>query len=210
MIYIGRHVTTKLTDSYFGSGRELKNAIKEFGINNFQKDILFVFDNINDMIDKETELVNDDFRKRLDTYNLALGGNGFGMLGVKLSEETCKKMSDSRTGKSRTFSKTHCENISKSRKGSRQTDEANQKRRLTQTGQKRKPHTDETKHKISLGNSGKKLTAERKKQLSVSVKGTIWVSNIELQKTKMIKPELLEKFLQNGWELGRFNLIKHQ
>jgi len=56
------------------------------------------------MIQKELELVNDEFRKRDDTYNVALGGGCFGMLGVKLSPETCKKMSESRTGKKRVFS----------------------------------------------------------------------------------------------------------
>lgn len=77
-IYIGLHKTRNLDDGYMGSGKLIRFAIKEHGIENFAKEILFVFDNPKEMIDKEIELVTKSFCLREDTYNLALGGgDGF-------------------------------------------------------------------------------------------------------------------------------------
>ncbi len=80
MIYIGYHTTNRLNDNYLGSGVEIKKAIKEFGKDNFERIILESFDNKDDMKDYEARIVNDEFRKRSDTYNKALGGGGLGSL----------------------------------------------------------------------------------------------------------------------------------
>lgn len=75
--YIGKHQTKNLDDGYMGSGKILKMAIAKYGIENFKKEILHVFDNEDDMNDKERELVvvNES------TYNLNEGGmGGFGYI----------------------------------------------------------------------------------------------------------------------------------
>jgi len=72
--YIGCHITEKLDDGYMGSGKWLKRAIEKYGVENFKKDILFIFDNREDMLAKERELVNEEYVLREDTYNLTLGG----------------------------------------------------------------------------------------------------------------------------------------
>jgi len=74
--YIGKHKTKDLNDNYMGSGKQLKYAIKKYGIDNFEKEILYVFSDEQEMNDKEAELVTEDFVKQNDNYNLCIGGKG--------------------------------------------------------------------------------------------------------------------------------------
>ena len=75
-IYIGVHITERINDKYMGSGSNIKKAIKEFGMENFEKIVLYNFDNEIEMLNKEKELVNEEFIIRGDTYNISLGGWG--------------------------------------------------------------------------------------------------------------------------------------
>jgi hypothetical protein len=75
-IYIGSHKTKNIDDSYMGSGKYLNHAYKKYGIENFIKEILFVYDNAKDMYAKEAEIVNQDFLAETNTYNLKKGGFG--------------------------------------------------------------------------------------------------------------------------------------
>ncbi len=77
MIYIGVHATKNPNDSYMGSGTNIKKAIKEYGIQNFEKIVLYQFDNKEDMLNKEKELVNKFFISNTNTYNIILGGGQF-------------------------------------------------------------------------------------------------------------------------------------
>lgn len=80
-IYIGKHQTKNLDDGYMGSGKLITRAIKKYGIENFTKEILFVFETEAEMNTKEAELVTEDFVKEDTNYNLCLGGlGGFGYL----------------------------------------------------------------------------------------------------------------------------------
>lgn len=75
-IYIGAHTTSNINDEYMGSGHALASAKKKYGIENFKKEILHIFDTEKEMWDKEYEIVNEDFCKRKDTYNVRTGGIG--------------------------------------------------------------------------------------------------------------------------------------
>lgn len=75
-IYVGVHSSKYDTDRYLGSGVRLNNAIKLYGKDKFVRETLFTFDNIDDAYMKESEIVNEAFISRDDTYNIALGGNG--------------------------------------------------------------------------------------------------------------------------------------
>jgi hypothetical protein len=94
--YIGKHQTENVNDSYYGSGKALKCAISKYGKENFKKEILFIFDNEEDMNKKEIELITEEFVKRNDTYNVGVGGEGGSHFkGKKHSEETIKKIKES-------------------------------------------------------------------------------------------------------------------
>lgn len=75
MIYVGFHATNKLDDGYLGSGTYLKRAINKYGKKNFEKEIVAIFDNRKEAEDLEREIVNEEFVKREDTYNISVGGN---------------------------------------------------------------------------------------------------------------------------------------
>ena len=72
--YIGVHQTKNLDDNYMGSGFALREDIKKFGFENFEKTILEFFDNSEDMYAREQELVNKEMVNSNDTYNLIHGG----------------------------------------------------------------------------------------------------------------------------------------
>jgi len=88
------HKTKDLNDNYMGSGLKLRNAYNKYGIENFKKEILFTLDSREEMIQKEKELVTEEFCRRHDTYNICIGGHGGGIRkGAVLSEETKQKIS---------------------------------------------------------------------------------------------------------------------
>jgi hypothetical protein len=75
-IYIGCHKTEDPYDDYLGSGKLLNRSIKKYGVRNFKKEVLYIFDNPDEMYQKEKELVDNHFTLREDTYNIKVGGNG--------------------------------------------------------------------------------------------------------------------------------------
>lgn len=103
--YIGCHQTNDLDDGYLGSGKFLKRAIKKYGTNAFIKEILFFFENKEDMFAKEKELVNEDLVLSENTYNLKVGGSGGnpGIVGAfagrKHSVETKQKIREKASNK---------------------------------------------------------------------------------------------------------------
>lgn len=75
-IYVGVHQTNNLNDGYMGSGKVIRSAIHKHGVENFTKVILEYFENTETMYAKEAKIVNLDFLKRSDVYNLCCGGSG--------------------------------------------------------------------------------------------------------------------------------------
>ena len=75
-IYIGKHQTENKDDEYMGSGKILKRAVEKYGLDKFTKEILFECNSLEEMNQKEAEIVDEEFVARLDTYNVKLGGQG--------------------------------------------------------------------------------------------------------------------------------------
>lgn len=75
-VYIGKHKTKNPNDNYLGSGKDFNHAKELHGVENFKKEVLFVFSTEEEMDAKEAELVNWDFVKEDDNYNLCPGGKG--------------------------------------------------------------------------------------------------------------------------------------
>ena len=95
-IYIGKHETTDINDSYMGSGLRIRYAIKKYGVKNFEKTILYECSSEKEMNAKEAEIVNESFLARDDVYNIKLGGDG----GWEFINKTChnNKHNHRRTG----------------------------------------------------------------------------------------------------------------
>lgn len=163
MIYVGK--CEKDRPNYFGSGIHLKYAIKKYGKENFVREI--IADNINDK-----ELLGElekywigyyDARNPEIGYNIAEGGDfgsidmrgeNSGMFGKHHTEETKKKMSDSKMGEGNpNFRKRLSEETIK--KISESCKNVDKHSRMFV-----RHHTQETKDKMSKIKLGKRLISD--------------------------------------------------
>ncbi len=190
-IYIGVHklANTKRSRDYLGSGLALQPAIEKYGRENFIRATLAEFSCGADAYAAETEMVTEEFVKRLDTYNLKLGGKG--NKGLPLTEEHKAKLSAIHKGK--VFSAETRAKLSASGKGKIISDkqkaqigaaakgntynlgrvfstEARERMSASQKGKIIKP---ETRAKISASTIGKVKSAETKAKMKASSKGKI-------------------------------------
>jgi len=108
------------TDGYMGSGKLMKKALVKYGPENFEQELLFSSNDIDETFDVERELVDEKYYKRDDTYNLTIGGkncvfvgseNSF--FGKKHTNETIRKIQESRNGTIKANPFTWCETYDK-------------------------------------------------------------------------------------------------
>lgn len=200
-IYIGKHQTKDLKDGYMGSGKHLKRAISKYGIENFEKEILFQFDNEVNMNAKEAELVTEEFCLREDTYNLCPGGKGgWGYINTSgknlygLNGKTPNIIKDFvEKGISYSASlnndpekmKEHKKKISKSLKD---------RYSKIDHGWLGKKHSEDTKIKLS------QVMKEKQHGKSNSQYGTMWIHSIEEKISKKIDKD---EHIPEGWNRGR-------
>lgn len=76
--YIGKHKTKNPYDKYLGSGSLLLEQIEKYGRDAFKKEVLFIFDNEDEMNKKEEELV--DIHDPLSLNLMPGGKGGFGFI----------------------------------------------------------------------------------------------------------------------------------
>lgn len=185
-IYIGMHETDDLNDGYLGSGYHIRRSIRHYGKEFFERKILFDFDNREEMIKKEIELVTEEFVKRKDTYNLKPGGRGGiythgacvkgGINGAKVRALKIWNNVEFRKRHVIKMKRLHKEGVCK---------------RPDWTGKK---HSEETKDKMRVSQVGKQ-NGEKNSQF-----GTMWIHNPVTKENKKIKKN---DIIPDYWIKGR-------
>lgn len=72
--YIGNGVKINQPSTYKKSKTHFQNAVNKYGVDSFKRITLKVCDTLKEAQDLEAEIVNDDFLKRSDVYNMIPGG----------------------------------------------------------------------------------------------------------------------------------------
>lgn len=193
-IYIGVHKTKNLNDNYMGSGKHLKYSIDKYGIDNFKKEILFIFDNPEEMFAKEAELVNEDFVNNKSNYNLKTGGYGGWTTEISIKGNTSDKRNHDQIQRKIRKSLAKKGN-SYSKIGSRTLKILHSQGRVRYNTFTGKKHSDKTKKIIS-----NKAKDRLKNPVNNSQYGTMWIYSLEEKISKKIsKNETIPK----GWYKGR-------
>jgi hypothetical protein len=198
--YIGSHKTKDLNDNYMGSGKYLKKAQKKYGIENFTKEILYIFETSEEMYSKEAEIVNEDFLISENTYNLKVGGfGGFDYINAHYQQMVERNKKGRITANKVIYEKYGVNSSAQIDYVRLATSERN--RILHSQGKFPPPpsfagkcHTKETKIKISKANSIAQLGIKN------SQFGTRWIHSLELKLSRKIKKE---EPLPEGWKEGR-------
>lgn len=194
-MYRGLHKTSNLNDDYLGSGDHLRHAIKKYGKENFEKKVIFIAFDYESMVWAEGVLVDQCWVNRDDTYNIVRGG--------WVSTE-----------KGRLKQAEKLKHIPKSAAHRQKISEANKGQISWAKGKKRGPHSKE--HCINIGKSslGRKHTLETRKLIGDSIRGTVPVFDIDLQKVVRVSKEDYDclkgiRFFNLRTQVARDHFLSH-
>lgn len=95
--YIGVRSSVSLNETYMGSGHAIRHAIKKYGIEHFEKEILSIFATRKEASDDEKRRVNNLFDSDPLCYNLRGGGENY----EALSKESKQKISSALKGRTK-------------------------------------------------------------------------------------------------------------
>lgn len=179
MIYIGQHKSTRFSKSYKGSGVLIKRALKEHGRENFKVELLEWCNSFEELNEREKYWEQYYGLPNFDIgYNITKGGQTNFFNECKHKESTKQIMSEKKLGIK--FSEERCRKISEGKKGIPQTPEAGLKRSKTLkekyakegrvSNHKGHPLSEESKKKMSEAAKGRKLSDETKRKMSESHK----------------------------------------
>lgn len=187
--YIGKHKTEDPDDSYLGSGRWITRDIEKYGKENFEKEVLHIFNDPKEAKLKEKELVTEKEVKDSNCYNLKEGGDG----GWDHVTPETRRHSSLRRGQVN-----GARNIKKWIQENPQdfidhvTFQALRGHKEGWFSWKGKSHTEETKQKMSQSHKGKHEGSKN------SQFGTMWITNgVESRKIKK------DQAIPEGYRRGR-------
>jgi len=159
IVDINKRISQHSYDASHGKNYPIYNAIKKYGIDNFDiKTIQCNSNNQKDLNKLECDIISDMNSLVPNGYNIRTGGSR-----GKHSEESKRKMSES--GKGKIFTEEHCKNIS-----------------LAKKGKNRCPRLKETKKKISKTLMGHEVSEETRKKMSEAKKGKSFTNNGSFKK----------------------------
>ena len=194
--YIGKHICNCKECVYMGSGKLIRAAIRKYGLENFKKEILFVFETEDEMNKKEAELVTEELIESGTSYNLCPGGQGgWGyinkniMIGDRRNEHNIKYSPFMNN-----FDRDKYVDVYR-----QQAKALHNRGASCTTGFRGKTHTKEVRDKIGKSTS---ITQSGSKN---SQFGTMWITNGT--ENKKIKKDL--DTIPEGWYKG-YNPKKHK
>ena len=140
------------------SRNHFHRSIRKYGWDSFEWKVIDTANSIDELNEKEVFWIS-----VFDSFNNGYNGT-YGGQNAHHSEETRKKISESRKGKK--LSKNHP--FKASMKGKKHTEETKRKISLAKLG---KPRTEETRRKISISHTGKVLSEEHRRNIGISKTG---------------------------------------
>ena len=230
--YIGKHSTDNLDDNYFGSGRIITGLINKYGKEHFKKEIIKFFNTSLEAFKYEEYLVNENLLEDKNCINLQIGGRGSninydenfsikqslihkGKITVKDKDNNCFQvfLNDERLKNGELVS------VNKGLKRSEET-----KKKLSNLHKELgKNPTEKMKNawkqnalnkigkKLNLSEEGRQRKIEfnkkpKSKETKEKLSNKIYLCKLENNKEKYIfvDKELKDKYLQEGYKLGRF------
>lgn len=184
-------------------GSRIIAAIKKYGIENFSKEILKFFDSRLEMFEYEHLIVNEEILKDPQCYNLVIGGIGNSQI-ENLSNGVLILSDDGKTWK----------NISKEKyyKNKENYITIGKNKIVVKDNLGKIYHVDKTDERYLSGDlvsiwNGKRHREDSKEKIRKTMtpkdskNPRVWVSKDG--KFKYLRKELLEEYLNNGWEKGR-------
>ena len=226
-VYVGQ---TILNDPhYLGSGIRIKKAIKKYGVDNFTREILCECSTQEELNEQEIFWIKElDTQNKEIGYNIHKGGNRYTpkdgttaekisntLTGRTLSEETRKKMSESRTGEGHFTQKSDwngwspetLEKMREAKLGKKWSEEHRKNMSLSQL--KRWEDSEDLRERfreefVGEGNPfyGKTHSDETRNKISEAQRGRRWVVNSDNECVRIESTEL-DEYLLNGYQQGR-------
>lgn len=169
--YLGYHKSKDPYDSYLGSGSQLRIEIEKYGISNFRKEVLFIFETSDEAFKKEEHLIQECLGQDL-CLNLHPGGKGGWRKGFKRTEENKEKLRKPKSEETKAkMRKPKSDEARKNMRGrilSESTREKMKKSALEREARRTEPRhvSDITRRKLSEASKGHTLSDEVKRRIS--------------------------------------------